>query len=285
MRDTAVNIFIRYASETSRLPNNFMTKAYDDRMLFILEGKGKLVFEDEEIPISENSICYYPAGTPYQPISSTEAPLKFVTINFDFERDFENQKSTMCPVKATEFIPDKILYNDISMREGLFRHYFVINDASSYRNMMCEFVKFYNSNTCYGKQIAESIFQTLCYKILNNKDESYDELYLKIKKYIDSNYKSIRINKDISSIFCYHDYYLNKVFKKNCGTSIHKYIIDLRLQEAAHLITATELPIYDIAFAVGFTTIAHFSTAFKSKYSVTPSCYRKNDLQKTSNLI
>ena len=280
-----MNIFIRYASETNRLPNNFITKAYDDRMLFILEGKGKIIFEDEELPISQNSICYYPAGTPYQPVSSKENPLKFITINFDFERNFEEITTTIPPVNVTDFNSDKVLYKNIDMRESIFRNRFVINDTYSYRNMICELIQFYNSNTCYGKKIAESIMQTLCYKILNNKGESYDELYLRIKKYIDSNYKSIRINKDISSVFCYHDYYLNKVFKKNSGTNMHKYIIDLRLQEAAYLIGSTKLPIYDIASMVGFTSVAYFSTAFKSKYSVAPSCYRKNDLQKTSNLI
>ena len=284
-KEYEMNIFVRYANETSHLPNDFLTQAYDDRMLFILEGKGKIVFRSEEFPITKNSLCYYPAGIPYHPISSKEAPLKFVTVNFDFERDFENITNTILPVKTTAFHQDKILYKDGFMRESIFQHPFVIHDASAYRNMICEFVEAYKSNTGYGKRIAESILQTLCYRILNTKDESCDSLYLKVKEYIDNNYKNIRTNKDISNVFCYHDYYLNKVFKINSGTNIHKYIVYLRLQKAAYLISTTELPIYDIAFEVGFTSVAHFSTAFKQKYSVTPSRYRKDTLQKAPHLV
>ncbi len=274
-----MNIFVRYAHETDFLPNNFITKAYDDRILFILEGQGKIIINGEEFPISKNSLCYYPAGTPYQPISSKEEPLKFITINFDFQRDFENITTTLRPVKATEFIPDKVLYKCPDTREGVFKYPLVIQDAS-YRNMFCEFIRYFKSDTGYGKRIAETILQTLCYKILNKETESHNELYLRLKEYIDTNYKNIHINKDISGVFCYHDYYLNKVFKKNSGTSIHKYIIDMRLQEAAYLIASTELPLCDIAFAVGFSNVAHFSTVFKTKYSVTPSVYRKDSFRK-----
>ncbi|MBR6603140.1 MAG: AraC family transcriptional regulator [Clostridia bacterium] len=280
-----MNIFVRFANETNFLPNSFMTKAYDDRFFFVSEGQGKIIFEGEEHPLSPNTLCYYPSGTSYQPISSKEAPMRFITVNFDFERNFEEMTKTMPPVKVTDFISDKVLYKDISSREGIFRHRFVIENASAYRNLFCEFIQVYKSNTDYGKRIAESILQTLCYKLLNKENESYDELYLKIKKYIDSNYKNIRNNKDISNVFCYHDYYLNKIFKNNSGITIHKYIIDMRLQDAAQLISSTQLPIYDIAFDVGFTSVAHFSTAFKSKYSLTPSDFRKDNLKKTSNLI
>ena len=274
-----MNIFVRYAHETDFLPNNFITKAYDDRILFILEGQGKIIINGEEFPISKNFLCYYPAGTPYQPISSKEDPLRFITINFDFERDFENITSTLRPVRATDFDPNKVLYKGSDTRESAFKKPIVIQDAS-YRAKLCEFIHYFKSNTVYGKRIAETILQTLCYKILNKEHESHNELYLRLKEYIDTNYKNIQINKDISTIFCYHDYYLNKVFKKNSGTSIHKYIIDRRIQEAAYLIASTEMPLCDIAFSVGFSNVAHFSTVFKAKYSVTPSCYRRDSFQK-----
>ena len=280
-----MNIFIRYAKETSWLPNNFMTKAYDDRILFILEGQGKIIFEGEEHPLSQNTLCYYPAGTSYRPVSFKETPLKFITINFDFHRDFEEVTQTMLPVKESDFTPDKVLFRDINVREGIFKNRLVIHNASAYRNMLCELVRSYNSSAHYGKRVAESILQTLCYTLLNQASEPHDELYLKLKEYLDRSYKTIRINKDISCVFGYHDYYLNKIYKKNSGTSIHKYIIDKRLEEAAHLISTTEMPICDIAFEVGFTSVAHFSTAFKSKYFVTPSDYRTGNLQKPSNLI
>ncbi len=270
-----MNIFIRYAAETDILPNRFMTKAYDDRMLFVLEGEGKIVFEETEEHICKNTLCYYPAGVSYLPISSKKNPLWFITINFDFEREYELITNVLAPVSIAEFASEKVLYKDNSIRTGIFSNKLVIHDMLDYRNTFSEIVQAYKSDSFYGKRIADGLLQTLCYKILNSDFKSYDKLYLKIKNYIDNNYRNIHTNRDIASVFSYHEYYLNYVFKKNSNTTIHKYITDLRLREAHHLIETTNLPIYDIAYTVGFTNVNHFSTKFKSKFSITPSMYRK----------
>ena len=270
-----MNIFIRYAAETDNLPNRFMTKAYDDRMLFVLDGEGKIVFEETEEYICKNTLCYYPAGVSYLPISSNENPLRFITINFDFERKYEHITRVLAPVSITEFAPEKVLFKDNSTRTEIFCDKLVIHNMFDYRNIFSEIVQEYKSDSFYGKRIADGLLQTLCYKILNSEFKSYDNLYLKIKNYIDNNYKNIHINRDIASVFSYHEYYLNYVFKKNFNTTIHKYITDLRLRKACYLIETTDLPICDIAYTVGFANANHFSTKFKSKFSITPSMYRK----------
>lgn len=96
---------------------------------------------------------------------------------------------------------------------------------------------------------------------------------------------NIHINRDVASAFSYHEYYLNYVFKKNFNTTIHKYITDLRLREACHLIETTDLPIHDIAYTVGFTNANHFSVKFKSKFSITPAMYRKHSCSNKNKLI
>ena len=49
----------------------------------------------------------------------------------------------------------------------------------------------------------------------------------------------------------------------------------LRLQEAQRLIRETEKPISEIAGLVGYSNPGHFAVAFREKYSITPSGYRK----------
>jgi AraC family transcriptional regulator len=69
--------------------------------------------------------------------------------------------------------------------------------------------------------------------------------------------------------------YLTDLFRRHEGLSIAQYQRRLRLSRAL-----VELPdthdIAALALELGFSSHAHFSTAFRATYGVTPSAYRKN---------
>lgn len=67
---------------------------------------------------------------------------------------------------------------------------------------------------------------------------------------------------------------------KNCfrgvyGTSIYSYLRIYRLQAAQKMLIETELQIATIANRVGYENPNKFASAFKKKYGVTPTEFRK----------
>ena len=60
-----MNIFLRYAAETTNLPNHFRTIAYDARILYILSGRGELDYGDARAPLEPLALGSYPSGVPY----------------------------------------------------------------------------------------------------------------------------------------------------------------------------------------------------------------------------
>lgn len=64
-------------------------------------------------------------------------------------------------------------------------------------------------------------------------------------------------------------------FKAHTGVSPNDYIINQRISEASHLLTQTEMPVRDIAFAVGYGDQYYFSRIYKKKMGVTPLKYRR----------
>ncbi|GAB3645713.1 substrate-binding domain-containing protein [Echinicola sediminis] len=68
---------------------------------------------------------------------------------------------------------------------------------------------------------------------------------------------------------------LYRKVKALLGYSVNDYINKVRLKKAQHLLINEDLPIADIAFKVGFTTSAYFSTAFKNHFGQTPSDFRE----------
>lgn len=65
------------------------------------------------------------------------------------------------------------------------------------------------------------------------------------------------------------------LFHKETKISFHKYLIGVRLEQARSYIVETDLPISLISTRVGFSSVSHFSRAFKERFDVSPSDLRR----------
>jgi AraC family transcriptional regulator len=70
--------------------------------------------------------------------------------------------------------------------------------------------------------------------------------------------------------------HFSRMFTAATGQTPHRYVLERRLQRAESLLARRSLSLLEIAFACGFSSHAHFSTAFRSRYGVSPSAYRRN---------
>jgi AraC-like DNA-binding protein len=67
---------------------------------------------------------------------------------------------------------------------------------------------------------------------------------------------------------------LQRVFTE-AGTSVRAELRAVRMQRAAELLVGSSLSVREVASVVGYRPPAHFSNAFRRRYGVTPSQYRK----------
>jgi AraC-like DNA-binding protein len=77
---------------------------------------------------------------------------------------------------------------------------------------------------------------------------------------------------------------VHRKLKENTNLSTANFIKQVRLQQAARLLKEDEkLNVSEVAYAVGYANLSHFSTAFHDMYGVSPTEYvRKqgNDSEK-----
>lgn len=64
-------------------------------------------------------------------------------------------------------------------------------------------------------------------------------------------------------------------FKSLFGVSVSEYVQQCKIELGHRLVTTSDLPISDIAAAVGFRHQCNFSTAFKARYGVSPILLRQ----------
>lgn len=69
--------------------------------------------------------------------------------------------------------------------------------------------------------------------------------------------------------------YIRK-FKEICKMTPSAYIMKIRIESAAVMLTSTELSIAEIADRTGFYDTSHFSKAFASAYALSPIAYKNS---------
>lgn len=72
-------------------------------------------------------------------------------------------------------------------------------------------------------------------------------------------------------------FYISKLFKAEMGKSPIRYVIHLRMEHAKDLLVSQKkMSVSEVAAAVGYDDIYHFSKLFKKEYGIPPTKFRKN---------
>ena len=71
--------------------------------------------------------------------------------------------------------------------------------------------------------------------------------------------------------------HLRNLFRNLTGTSIGRYIRQVRIHQACVLLMNTDNTVSEVSEACGFDSVYSFSRAFKREVGVSPSIYRSDD--------
>ena len=74
----------------------------------------------------------------------------------------------------------------------------------------------------------------------------------------------------------HHDYsYLSNLFSAVEGITIEKYHIAQKIERVKELLIYNELSLSEIAYQMGYSSLAHLSSQFKQATGLTPSAFKK----------
>lgn len=110
-------------------------------------------------------------------------------------------------------------------------------------------------------------------KLYNKLDAS--ERVKRIERLMDENIAQPFTLEDAAERLGVNPRTVMRDFKAVHGVAFGAYYRELRLREASHLILETNIPMTDIAFAVGFQQASSFTSAFRSRFGEAPSDFRR----------
>lgn len=143
---------------------------------------------------------------------------------------------------------------------------------------------YFEKNEGYELRIKMYLLEFFCYFFeqklyINNKKHISNiksaESTKTIIAYIKENYNERITLDDLACLTSQSVYNLSHSFKKSTGQSPLEYINSYRLSIAADSLTKTDTSVLNIAIDTGFNNVSYFNRAFKKKYGMTPTQYRK----------
>ncbi|WP_027400535.1 response regulator transcription factor [Anaerovorax odorimutans] len=105
---------------------------------------------------------------------------------------------------------------------------------------------------------------------------NFDDL---VKYLSDNFFKKITLNF-LSKKFNISSNYICNLFAKHYNSTLTIFLTNLRMNEAAAQIKASERPFKEIAIDCGYKDYFYFCRVFKEYYGITPSQYREDSLLK-----
>jgi AraC family transcriptional regulator len=103
----------------------------------------------------------------------------------------------------------------------------------------------------------------------------------RVEQYIKANSDRCISLSDLAKVAGLSRMHFAAQFRAATGYRPREYLLHQRIEHAKLMLSNTEMPLAEVALAVGFCTQAHFSTVFKRITGETPArwrCARKNEL-------
>lgn len=143
---------------------------------------------------------------------------------------------------------------------------------------------YYEKGSCYEIQLKICLLEFFRYFFVNElfekslRKSSLIKLSDKTKAiitYIEEHYEEKIMLEDLAKLTNQSVYNFAHSFKYCTGQSPMEYINQYRLSVAAKKLISTDEPVINIAADTGFNNVSYFNRAFKKKFQMTPTQYRK----------
>jgi AraC family transcriptional regulator len=173
----------------------------------------------------------------------------------------------------------------IVVQAGLAKDWYGTDDPDL-RNLLLLLAKESETGGQYGTLYAESLMTALATRLLyaarlekSPAQTGASPLPQRhLRRVLERMQNGLNDNLDLATLAIESGYgraQFLRMFRAATGQTPHRYLLELRLEKARALIVSG-MPLVDIAAACGFSSHAHLATAFRSKFGIALSTYRRD---------
>ena len=99
--------------------------------------------------------------------------------------------------------------------------------------------------------------------------------YSQIEAFFQENYASPVTEQDLARVLAVSKRQTSRILRERCGKSFHEKLEEIRMSHAQRYLRQGELTVEETAFRVGYASASGFFVAFKKRFGMTPTQYRR----------
>lgn len=275
MTVSEINPHVRFASDAKQHVPAVYSRACDCRLIYLREGRFLFECEGTEYEITAGTLLIWQAGMRYR--LDCESEIDAVILNFDFTQHF-TEISQIRPFRDADFAEERILerveFTDCPALSGLL----ILPDMRQVEDSLGELVREICEQKRFHRETASAILKRILTYAARTAAAGSVRMSGTVEQviaYIRENYARPITNREIAEQVNYHEFYVSRLMQRQTGMTLHQYLMNVRVENAARLLTSTSESAARIAELCGFTSAAHFSGVFHRLTGETPAGYRK----------
>ncbi|CAN7430089.1 helix-turn-helix domain-containing protein [Paenibacillus sp. LjRoot56] len=223
---------------------------------FVLSGQGVVRVGTQSHTACEGDIFILPAGCYHEVTSDIhhEEQWSYIWLNI-------SGNWILKMLEAYQLLPH-IVTQDSGL-EHLFKEAIEAAKQKSVEDMQCEL------------QIILMRMIVGLSETLRKRGNALTSTVQAIKQFLDNSILHPFDSRGLSSHIGLSMKQMNRLFKREVGTTIYNYVITKKIESAKLMLLDTRLTISDIGYKLGYDDPHYFSNLFHSKTSVRPSDFRR----------
>lgn len=273
-----INPHIRYAAiHYNHFDKPYDSLCYDCRLFFIKDAKGTFTVNSERLPFSDCTVFYLPPGSKYHMYLRKESRTpQIAVIDFDLVQDFNYLHASLSTANEQTFDAKRVIVYPMPKEFSNPLH----KKLPSVQDVLFKCCEEFQTQTLYYKELASTLLKLALIELIrqNNSDKELQKIE-PILAYIKEQYHNVELsNEMLAERFNYHPYYLSQLFKQCTGKTLHRYLIQYRINIARKNLITTNDSIQVIAWKSGFRSVSYFVKMFREHTGKTPGTYRKEHM-------
>ncbi len=258
-------------------------RASDCRLFYIISGRGSIIIENEPYDLHAGDAILFQSGTKYIWQTVGNEVLHYISINFDYTHRFSHIRKPFHPVHADMFSDEDVLESIVFSNSTILNRHILLPNAQALEAKFRRLVTEYYLGGAFSDELLSTLLKALIISIVREFNIGSTqssgggfELTRDIMQYIQGHYGEELSYDRLAEIYHLNPIYINRVFKKNSGISLHSFIVNYRINMAMELLRSTNTGVKEIAALVGFSDLPHFVRTFKRVTGRTPAKYRNS---------
>ncbi len=218
----------------------------------VLQGQMDLVVSEQRWRANNGAMLAIPPYVPHSWRSVEEAKLVVLHI-LRFPSALTDRLLPGC--KPCQISLTEPQYSEC---EALFSGLIAISDEATHQHM----------------RLQRAFLEAFVLSLLEERQDTEGVAMHEVASYMRDHMRQALMIADVARHFSFSEVTLRRRFREAFGISPKRYLLELRLNEAQHLLLTTKFSMQEIALQMGFFDLAHFSSTFRKHYGLTPSAWR-----------